>query len=99
MAPARSAVPEKIEPTHARVESGAPVAPPTPVGPPSLQAALGKMTLDVFVYTDVEADRMVVINGRRYVQGQLVEGLYLVEAIVPDGVVLSYQGERGVLRP
>ena len=57
------------------------------------------MTLDVFVYTDIEADRMVIINGRRYVRGQLVDGLYLVEEIAPEGAVLSYQGERVVLRP
>jgi len=98
-APTHPAVPEKVESTPTRVDPAPPVAPPAPAAPPSLQAALGKMTLDVFVYTNVEADRMVVINGRRYVQGQLVEGLYLLEAIVPDGVVLSYQGERAVLRP
>jgi hypothetical protein len=57
------------------------------------------MTLDVFVYTDVEVDRMVVINGRRYVKGQLVDGLFLVEAINPDGVVLTYRDERAVLHP
>jgi type II secretory pathway component PulC len=57
------------------------------------------MTLEVFVYTDVEGDRMAVINGRRYVKGQLVDGLYLVESINPDGVVLTYQGDRAVLRP
>lgn len=73
--------------------------PPAPRAQPTLQAALSKMTLDVFVYTDVEADRMVVINGRRYVKGQLVDGLYLVEGINPDGVVLTYRDERAVLRP
>jgi phage host-nuclease inhibitor protein Gam len=57
------------------------------------------MTLDVFVYTEVEADRMAVINGRRYVKGQLIDGLYVVESINPDGVVLTYQRERVVLRP
>jgi hypothetical protein len=57
------------------------------------------MTLDVFVYTDVEADRMAVISGRRYVKGQLVDGLYLVESINPDGVVLTYKDERAILRP
>jgi len=57
------------------------------------------MTLDVFVYTDVEADRMAVINGRRYFKGQFVDGLYLVESINPDGVMLKYRDERAVLRP
>ena len=73
--------------------------PPASPAPPTLREALSKMTLDVFVYTDVEADRMAVINGRRYVKGQLVDGLYLVEGIDPDGVVLKYRDERAVLRP
>lgn len=79
------------------------VIPPAPPAaspaPPTLQEAVSKMTLDVFVYTDVEADRMAVINGRRYVKGQLVDGLYLVEGINPDGVALKYRDERAVLRP
>ena len=74
-------------------------APPAPPAQPTLREALSKMTLDVFVYTDVEVDRMVVINGRRYVKGQLVDGLFLVEAINPDGVVLTYRDERAVLHP
>ncbi len=73
--------------------------PPASPAPPTLREALSKMTLDVFVYTDVEADRMAVINGRRYVKGQLVDGLYLVDAINPDGVVLKYRDEQAVLRP
>jgi hypothetical protein len=64
-----------------------------------LRAALAKMTLEVFVYTDVEADRMVVINGRRYAKGQYVDGHYLIENITQEGVALSYQGEQAVLRP
>jgi hypothetical protein len=57
------------------------------------------MTLDVFVYTDVEAERMAVINGRRYVTGQLVDGLYRIDGITPEGVVLTFEGEQFVLRP
>jgi len=73
--------------------------PPAPPASPTLREALSRMTLDVFVYTDVEADRMAVINGRRYVKGQLIDGLYLVEGINPDGVALKYRDERAVLRP
>ena len=76
---------------------------PSPTSPPANQAtlrdALARMSLDVFVYADSEADRMVTINGRRYVKGQLVEGRYLVEEITAEGVLLSFQGERAVLRP
>ncbi len=57
------------------------------------------MKLDILVYTDVPADRMVIINGQKYVVGQHVDGLYLLEAITREGAVLSYQGERAVLPP
>jgi len=88
------------------MEASQPLSPVVPAAPPSatpatptLREALSKMTLDVFVYTDVEADRMAVINGRRYFKGQFVDGLYLVEGINPDGVMLKYRDERAVLRP
>jgi hypothetical protein len=102
--PAQSAPLPGAPPTveAARIPSVAsPRAPLPPAAPaqPTLREALSKMTLDVFVYTEVETDRMVVINGRRYVKGQLVDGLYLVEGINPDGVVLTYRDERAVLRP
>lgn len=97
--------PQRLE-SLPRVERGQ--APPDPVpmasplapaAEPTLREASGKLTLDVFVYTDVEADRMVVISGRRYVKGQLVDGLYLLEDITPEGAVMSYRGERTLLRP
>jgi general secretion pathway protein B len=90
-----------LSPSAGRPGADVAVAPPpvSSTGPPMLRAALGKMTLDVFVYTDVEADRMVVINGRRYIKGQYVDGLYLIDNITPEGVALSYQGEQAVLRP
>jgi general secretion pathway protein B len=91
---------EASQPTSPAIPAAPPVAPPpAPPTTPTLREALSKMTLDVFVYTDVEADRMAVINGRRYFKGQLVDGLYLVESINPDGVMLKYQDERAVLRP
>jgi general secretion pathway protein B len=82
-----------------QVDVVAPAAPFLPTKPPTLQEAVAKLTLDVFVYTAVKTDRMVVINGRRYVEGQYVDGLYFLEDITPEGVVLSYQGERALLRP
>jgi len=100
--PPPPARPEPVpSPSAGRPGADVAVAPPpvSSTGPPMLRAALGKMTLDVFVYTDVEADRMVVINGRRYTKGQYVDGHYLIENITPEGVALSYQGEQAVLRP
>jgi general secretion pathway protein B len=74
-------------------------APPSSPVRATLREASSKLSLDVFVYTDVEADRMVIISGKRYIKGQLVEGLFLLEDITPDGAVLSLRDERIVLRP
>jgi hypothetical protein len=42
---------------------------------------------------------MVLINGRKYVEGDHIDGKYLIESITLEGAVLSYQGDQGVLRP
>jgi general secretion pathway protein B len=70
-----------------------------PAAPRTLRDAMAKMRLDLFVYSDVKADRMVVISGGKYVEGELVDGLYLLEGITREGAILTYQGERGVLHP
>ncbi len=84
-----------------RIRAGTAVPSPhsPPPNPPTLGDGMAKMKLDILVYTDVPADRMVIINGQKYVVGQHVDGLYLLEAITREGAVLSYQGERAVLPP
>jgi len=82
-----------------REEPVARAAPPAPESGPTLQEAVAKMKLGVFVYTDVKAKRMVVIDGRNYGEGDLVGGRYLVEAITSEGVLLSCEGERALLKP
>jgi general secretion pathway protein B len=82
-----------------RADTCAPPALPPAPSVPALGAAIPKMTLNAFVYADAEADRMAMINGQRYVKGQQVDGHYLVEEITPDGVLLSFEGERALLRP
>jgi general secretion pathway protein B len=106
-----SAAPEPAEPSprpqvepspgadRARADAVVPSPPSLPAYAPVLRDAMAKMTLDVFLYTEAKAERMVVINGRKYVEGQHVEELYLLEGITPEGVVLSYRGERAILRP
>lgn len=91
--------PPREEPSQVRKDAGTVAPPPASQKAPTLGDAMSRMRLDVFVYTDVEADRMAVINGRRYIKGELIDGLYLLESINPEGVVLSYRGERAVLRP
>jgi len=57
------------------------------------------MNLSVLLYSDTPADRIVFINGRKYGEGDHIDGKYLIESITLEGAVLSYQGERAVLRP
>jgi general secretion pathway protein B len=58
------------------------------------QEAMPKLSLQVLVYSEVPAERMVFINNQKYVEGQSIEGKVAVESIVPDGAILSYQGKR-----
>jgi general secretion pathway protein B len=89
-APAPS-VPDVPRPEPPRVES--PRAPASPL----LADAIAGMTLNAHIYSEAKEDRVVYIDGQRYIEGQRVNGRYLVEAITPQGVVLSYQGERDLL--
>jgi type II secretory pathway component PulC len=74
----------------------APVAPPAAAPPtPAEKAAL---KLEALIYSDVPAQRMVFINGRRYAEGEMVDGRLRVEEIQEDGVALSDQGRRFTLR-
>jgi hypothetical protein len=56
------------------------------------------LRLNVLVYSERPADRMVFINSRRYVEGERVDGKHLVEEITPEGAVLSHEGQRFLLR-
>jgi len=62
--------------------------------PPEMQRAIPPMAVTIHVYSSQESQRILFINNREYHQGSLIDGGARVEAIVPDGVVLSYQGER-----
>ena len=64
-----------------------------------LRDAMAGMTLSVHMYSERPEDRMVFINGRRYLEGELVERRYLLESITPEGAVLRLGGERETLRP
>ncbi len=75
-----------------------PIVPPPLPAQPSAQEAMAKLTISILVHTADKADRLVYINGRRYGEGDMVDGLYLVQAIQPDGVLLTYQGEEHFLR-
>ena len=66
--------------------------------PPGAQEFIQKMRLQVVVYSDVPAERLVFIDNHKYVEGQSIDGKVLVESITPDGAILIYQGQRFKLR-
>jgi hypothetical protein len=83
----------------------APGAPRRPLGPvevdPEAPAPVEvpvKLKLEVLVYSDVAAERMVFINGRKYKQGDTVAERARIEEIRTDSVVLSEEGRRFTLR-
>jgi hypothetical protein len=59
---------------------------------------LAKLKLTVHVYAEQPGDRLVFINGSKYVQGDRIEGKAVLEEITQDGAVVSYEGRRTVLR-
>ncbi len=65
----------------------------------SLKDALSNMSISILSFSENKSERFVFINGKKYVEGERVEGEYLIESITPEGAVLSYNGERAVLRP
>jgi general secretion pathway protein B len=99
-----AAVPEK---PAAPPAATAPTKPAERTGGPLLalqdmsaaeQEGMPKMALQVLVYSEVPAERMIFINNQKYIEGQSIEGKVAVESIVPDGAILNYQGKRFKLR-
>jgi hypothetical protein len=65
--------------------------------PAAVQELIPKMQLQVLVYSEVPAERLVFINNHKYVEGQAIDENVVVERITADGAVLNYQGTRFVL--
>jgi hypothetical protein len=72
---------------------------PARAAPPAPREALARLTLDVLVYSDIPAERLVFINGRKYVEGQAVDDDAVLEQITPEGAVVRHADQRIVLRP
>lgn len=88
--------PPKPEPSR---PAATPAGPSAPATPGTGDDAISKLKVTVHVWADKPADRLVFINGRKYVQGDQVEDKVLLEEITPEGAMVSYQGRRSLLRP
>ena len=103
-APPVAVAPPVAPPASPRPRIGTPTiqATPTPApdsvprGPAPPEAA--GLKLEALIYAETPAERMVFINGRRYREGDSIDGRLQVEEIREEGVDLSDQGRRFTLR-
>ena len=75
----------------------APEVLPTPIDLAASGRAVPDLHLDIHVYSDKAAERFVLINMRKYTEGQALNEGPAVERITPDGVVLNDRGMRFLL--
>ncbi len=75
----------------------APAAPPPPgpAAPPAVEAP--KIQIQVVLYSEVPAERLVFIDGRRYAEGDKVDPDTVVERITPQGAVIVRRGQSFTL--
>ena len=77
--------------------------PGTPASAPTTPAAgadeIAKLKLTVHVWAEKPAERLVFVNGRKYVQGDRIEDKFVLEEITQEGAMVSYEGRRTLLRP
>ena len=76
----------------------APATPPVAASRPAAPPEASGLRLEALIYADVPTERMVFINGRRYREGDSIDGRLRIEEIREDGVELSDQGRRFMLR-
>jgi len=76
----------------------APATPPVAAARPAPPPESAGLRLEALIYADAPAERMVFINGRRYREGDSIDGRLRIEEIREEGVELSDQGRRFTLR-
>ena len=82
------------EPAAARPVA-APSLPVWPQVPAHLfQQLNGSLHLDVHVYADQPPERFVLINMKKYHEGERLQEGPRLDEITTDGVILSFQGEK-----
>jgi len=69
----------------------------TPAAP---RTDIARLKVEVIVYSDLRPQRWAFINGRKYVEGDVIgDGGARVEEIQSTGVVIAEDGRRTTLRP
>jgi type II secretory pathway predicted ATPase ExeA len=73
-------------------------APPAAAANAAPQAQESPLKIDMLVWAADPRERMVYLNGRRYVEGQRLENGAVIQQIEADGIVLLMGGQRFRLR-
>jgi general secretion pathway protein B len=94
-------------PVAPRESQPAPAAAPAPVtrlepspGPvvvapiPPAAASAIELRLQAHVYSETPSQRMVFIDGRRYGEGDRIDGDTVLERITAEGAVVNRRGQR-----
>ena len=68
------------------------------VPPATARSDAGKLKVEVIVYSEQRPLRWAFINGRKYVEGDTIDGAH-IEEILSNAVVLVEDGRRITLRP
>jgi general secretion pathway protein B len=50
--------------------------------------------LDLHAYSEEPQNRFILVNLKKYREGERLESGLVLEEILPDGMIMSYQGER-----
>ena len=103
-APVESATarPQPASPPSPVIAAVRPTPIPTPAAPPAATPRAepgGQMRLEVIVYSDERARRLAFINGRKYVEGDVLLDGARIQEIQPNAVVIIDDGRRIVLKP
>ena len=62
--------------------------------PDSFRASFPPITVDVHAYSEVPAQRFVLIDGKRYHENDRLPQGPRIAGIVPEGIVFDWQGQR-----
>jgi hypothetical protein len=87
-----------LQPAPAAPATPAPTPPTASVARPAPPPEATALRVEALIYAETPAERMVFINGRRYREGDSIDGRFRIEEIREDGIELSDQGRRFTLR-
>jgi len=89
-----AATPAPAMTAHAQADTPLDMIPLLMEMPQQLQQALPPIRVDVHVHANLAENRFVMINLRRYHEGDEVAAGLILERITKEGLVLTFKGER-----